>query len=44
MKELRVTIIIEKVNSVVEDENYVFTENFVKRRFLEHYHDTRKLW
>ena len=30
MKELRVTLIIEKVNSMVEDVNYVFTENFTE--------------
>ena len=31
MKELRVTGITEKVNSIVEDENYILIENFVKQ-------------
>lgn len=30
MKELRVTIIIGTINSVEEDENYVFIENFME--------------
>ena len=44
MKELRITNITEKINSVLEDENYIFTENFMKQSFVEHFHDEKKLW
>ena len=44
MKELRVTDITKKVSSVVEDENHVFAENFMKQSLEEHCHDERKLW
>ena len=44
MKELRVIVITEKVNSVAEDEKYVFTENFMERSFVENCHNGRKLW
>ena len=43
MKELRVTGIIEKVNSIAEDENYVLPKNFMKQRLVELYGDTSRL-
>ena len=44
MKKIRVTIIEKKVYSMIEDEIYVFTTNFVENFFVEHCHDERKLW
>ena len=44
MKELRVIVITEKVNSIAEDENYVFKENFLKQSFVENYYNGMRLW
>ena len=42
-KEIRATVIIEKVYSTTEDEIYVSIEQFMERSLVEHCHDERKL-
>ena len=43
-KEFRVTGIIVKIGSTIEDEKHIFAENFVMQSLEDVYHDERRLY